>query len=236
MVMGRYSTILFDVGGTLLRFNLDLLAQAYVDAAALQGIVLDFAQARTVLAGLERELPVRQQQRPISLEADNGQGFWDEFYADGFRRLGIQADMSGAAAHIRERFQRAEFEMLFDDVIPALDALHAHGFKLGILSNFSANLENILRQVGVHPYFSFFVVSAIAGVEKPDLQIFELAVRAANRPRAEIVYIGDSIYHDVQGAQRAGMEAILVDRQNQHSDWKGTRVRDLHELVNYLRE
>ena len=52
MVMGRYSTILFDVGGTLLRFNLDLLAQAYVDAAARQGIALSFAQARTVVGRL----------------------------------------------------------------------------------------------------------------------------------------------------------------------------------------
>ena len=234
--MSRYSTILFDVGGTLLRFNLDLLARAYLDAAVPLGLTLDFAQTQTVLAALERELPIRQQHRPLSLQEDNGQVFWDEFYADGFRRLGVKADTSAAAAHIRARFQRAEFETLFDDVIPALDALRSNGFALGILSNFSANLENILRQVGVHPYFSFFVVSAIAGVEKPDPQIFELALRAANRPRAEIVYIGDSIFHDVEGARQAGMEAILVDRQDQYRDWKGTRVRDLHELVEYLKE
>ena len=234
--MGRYSTILFDVGGTLLHFNLDLLARAYVDAVTPLGLTLDFAQARAVVAAMERELPTRQQHRPISLEGDNGQAFWDDFYADGFRRLGVTADVSAAAAHIRERFQRAEFEMLFDDVIPALDALSARGFAMGILSNFSANLENILRQVGVHHYFSFFVVSAIAGVEKPDRQIFELAVRAANRPRAEIVYIGDSIFHDVEGAQQAGIAAILVDRQNQHVDWKGARVRDLHELIQHLKE
>jgi putative hydrolase of the HAD superfamily len=232
--MGRYSTILFDVGGTLLRFNLDLLARAYVDAAAPLGLTLDFSQARGVVATLERELPTRQQRRPISLEEGNGQVFWDEFYADGFRRLGVKADTSAAAAGIRERFQRAEFEMLFDDVLPALQALKARGLTLGILSNFSANLENILRQVGVHQYFTFFVVSAIAGVEKPDPQIFELAVRAANRPRAEIVYIGDSIFHDVEGAQQAGIAAILVDRQNQHVDWKGARVRDLHELIQHL--
>ena len=232
--MSRYSTILFDVGGTLLRFNLDLLARAYVDAAAPLGLALDFARARSVVAALERELPTRQQNRPISLAEDNGQAFWDEFYADGFSRLGINADMSAAAAHIRERFQRAEFETLFDDVVPALDALIAQGYALGILSNFSANLENILRKLGVHHYFSFFVVSAIAGIEKPDPEIFELALRAANRPRVEIVYIGDSIFHDVEGARQAGIEAILVDRQNQHSDWKGARVRDMHELVREL--
>lgn len=232
--MGRYSTIVFDVGGTLLRFNLDLLARAYVDAVAPLGVALDFAQARSVVAALERELPARTQERLISLEKDNGTGFWDEFYGNGFFRLGITSDMSAAAVHIRERFQRAEFEMVFDDVVPALDALTMRGFALGILSNFSPNLEGVLRQVGVHRYFSFFVVSAIAGVEKPDPHIFDLAVRAANRPRSEIVYIGDSIFHDIEGAQRAGIDAILVDRPAQHLDWKGERVQDLHELIESL--
>jgi FMN phosphatase YigB (HAD superfamily) len=232
--MGRYSTIVFDVGGTLLRLNLDALARAYLDAVAPLGVALDFSQARAVVAALERELPARTQERLISLEKDNGTGFWDEFYNDGFCRLGITSDMSAAATHIRERFQRAEFEVLFDDVLPALEALTARGFALGILSNFSPNLEGVLRQVGVHQYFSFFVVSAIAGVEKPDSRIFDLAVRAANRLRSEIVYIGDSIFHDIEGAQRAGIDAILVDRPAQHLVWKGGRVQDLYELIKYL--
>lgn len=232
--MSRYSTIVFDVGGTLLRFNLDALARTYLDASARLGVLLDFARTRAVVEIMERELPTRVQQRLISLEEDNGKSFWESFYGDGFRRLGVTSDVSGAAAHIRERFLRAEFDMLFDDVIPTLDTLLARGHLLGILSNFSPNCEDVLRQVGVHRYFSFFVVSAIAGVEKPDPRIFALTVRAANRPRSEIVYIGDSIFHDIEGAQRAGIDAILVDRQNQHREWNGARVTGLDGLIGYL--
>jgi HAD superfamily hydrolase (TIGR01549 family) len=232
--MKRYSTIVFDVGGTLLRFNLDALARAYVDAGARYGASLDWARTREVLAELERELPMRTRQRLISLESDNGEGFWNDFYGEGFRRLSITADVSDAAANIRVHFQRGEFETVFDDVIPALDALTARGFALGILSNFSPNCEDVLRRVGVHRYFSFFVVSAVAGVEKPDPRIFDLAVRAANRPRAELVYVGDSMFHDIEGAQRAGIDAVLVDRPNQYSDWNGARVQNLGELIEYL--
>ena len=232
--MGRYSTIVFDVGGTLLRFNLDALARAYVDASAQWGASLDFARTRMVVAELERELPMRTRQRLVSLEADNGEGFWNDFYGEGFRRLGVTADVSAAAANIRVHFQRGEFETVFDDVIPTLDALTARGLTLGILSNFSPNCEDVLRRVGVHRYFAFFVVSAIAGVEKPDSRIFDLTVRATNRPRSEVVYIGDSIFHDIEGAQRAGIDAVLVDRQNQHRDWRGARVQDLGELIKYL--
>ncbi len=232
--MNRYATIVFDVGGTLLRFNLDLLARAYQAAAAPLGVALDFAPTRATLETLEHELPARSQPRLISLEPDDGKRFWDEFYSEGFRRMGISADVSAAAAQIRERFQRAEFEALFDDVLPTLDALTARGFTLGILSNFSANCEDVLRQVGVQRYFSFFVVSALAGVEKPDPRIFDLTVRAANQPREAIVYIGDSPFHDIEGARRAGIDAILVDRQDQHRDWNGARVQNLQELVVYV--
>lgn len=232
--MSGYSAFVFDVGGTLLCFDLDKMARAMVDASAALGITLDFAQTRAVAAMLEHELPLRSQERLISLEQDNGQSFWDGYYGEGFRRLGVKGDVSAPAAGIRERFQRAEFEMLFDDVIPTLEALTARGAALGILSNFSSNCEDVLRQMNVHRYFSFFVVSALAGVEKPDPRIFELAVQAANRPREEIVYIGDSIFHDMEGARGAGVAAVLVDRADQHPGWRGRRVKSLTGLVELL--
>jgi FMN phosphatase YigB (HAD superfamily) len=148
--------------------------------------------------------------------------------------MGITADVSAAAVGIRERFIRAEFETLFDDVLPALEVLASRRLMLGILSNFSPNCEAVLGKVGIHDYFSFFVVSAIAGVEKPDRRIFDLTVDAANCPREDIVYVGDSIHHDIQGAQGAGIAAILVDRLDRHPGSDGLRVRDLRELTRYV--
>lgn len=226
-----YSTIVFDVGGTLLQLDYEALARLYVAASAKLGVVVEPTRAHATLQALEQEIPKRQQNHAVSLTDDNGRKFWDEFYTDGFRRLGVRGDVSRPVTEIRERFQRGEFEARFDDALPALTALHARGKRLGILSNFSPNLENILRQVGLHRYFSFFVVSAIAGVEKPDARIFDLTVRAADCPRQEIVYVGDSVFHDVEGARRAGLAGILVDRQNQHPKFNGARVRDLRELA-----
>lgn len=229
--MKRYPTIIFDVGGTLLQLNVDKLAHTYVQLAARRGISLDHALTRAVLVELEGELPSRSRERQISLEKSSGQGFWEEFYGEGFRRLGVQADMSAEAAEIRERFQRAEFEMLFPDVLPALQGLEDAGIQMGILSNFSPNCEDVLKLMRVHHFYSFFVVSALAGMEKPDPRIFELAVRAAQRPRADILYVGDSIFHDIEGANRAGLDAVLVDRRERFTDFPGMRITNLTELV-----
>ncbi len=229
--MLSFSTFVFDVGGTLLRLDYAAVAQIYVDAGAARGITLNRAKAGAVLEELENQVPLRQKQRQVSLENDNGKSFWGEFFTEGFRRLGVRGDVSREVTEIRERFQRGEFEALFDDVIPALTALYARGKQLGILSNFSPNLENLLRQLDIHHYFSFFVVSGIVGVEKPDPRIFDWAVGAAKRPCHEIVYVGDSIFHDIEGAQRAGVAAILVDRQDRYHEFSGARVCDLRELA-----
>jgi HAD superfamily hydrolase (TIGR01549 family) len=232
--LNRFTTFIFDVGGTLLRFDLDKLARAYTDLAATRGITIDFGRARATIAQLEQELPTRVKGRDISLEAHNGAAFWDEFYGDGFRQLGLTNGSAAAAMEIRARFQRGEFEALHDDALPALDALQQRGVRMGILSNFSPNCVEVLAQQSVRDYFSFFVVSGVVGVEKPDPRIFDLAVRAANQRRERIVYIGDSVYHDVQGAQRAGLAAILIDRDGQHREFDGARVRDLRELENFV--
>lgn len=226
-----YSTIVFDAGGTLLHMDYAALARVYVAVAATRGMEIPLPHAHAVLETLESEMPQRQRQRAVSLEADNGARFWDEFFGDGFRRLGVPGDVTREVTDLRTRFQRGEFETLYEDAVPTLHALRAQGKQLGVLSNFSPNLEDVLRALGIHAYFSFFVVSGIVGVEKPDARIFEMMVRAARVPRTEIVYIGDSVFHDVAGARGAGLAAILIDRYNQHPEFNGARVRTLRELV-----
>lgn len=226
-----YTTIVFDAGGTLLHMDYDVLARVYVQVAATRGVTIAPAYARAVLEELENEMPQRQRQRAVSLEADNGARFWDEFFGDGFRRLGVSDEIAREITELRTRFQRGEFETLYDDVLPTLEALRAQGKQLGILSNFSPNLEDVLRALGIHAYFSFFIVSGIVGIEKPDARIFDLMVRAARVPRTDIVYVGDSVFHDIEGARAAGLAAILLDRYHQHPKFNGARVHTLRELV-----
>jgi REG-2-like HAD superfamily hydrolase len=230
----NHPTLVFDVGGTLLHLDHSKMQQVYLQAAQERGTMLDRKRVGAVLETLEFELPSLAQKRTLSLENDFGKTFWEDFYAEGFRRLGVKADVSGVVAQIREQFMRGEFDVLFDDALPSLDALKAHHVPMGILSNFSPNLEDLLRKVGIHDYFGFFIVSSIAGVEKPDKQIFDLAVAAANRPRNEIIYVGDSVYHDMNGARAAGVGAVLMDRGNRYPDYSATRVQNLSDLVSYV--
>jgi len=46
---------------------------------------------------------------------------------------------------------------------------------------------------------------------KPDLAIFEEALRRAGTSAAQTIYVGDNYYADAVGARRAGLRPVLYD-------------------------
>lgn len=234
--MVEYSTYLFDVGGTLITFNDWLRAQAYANYAARANVHASAQEVHQTLETLNHELNDRLKGIPLSLLPPAEQrAFWVDFWAEGFRRIGVgDQHAQEFAGELLDPVNGGNFQHVFDDVIPALESLRARGKRLGIISNFSPNCEPLLKQLELAPYFDFFIVSGILGIEKPDPRIFRAAVDASGKAIAELVYVGDSIFHDVEGARGAGMEAILIDRDNRFPNFEhefgGRRVRDLREL------
>jgi putative hydrolase of the HAD superfamily len=127
------------------------------------------------------------------------------------------------------------FDQLFDDSLPALEALREMGVRLGVLSNFTPDLEDLLSRLGVHGYFDFIIVSSHVGLAKPDPRIFELAVVKAGRPKDRLLYVGDHIGDDIEGARAAGLDAVLIDRKNRQPDAPCPRIQSLLELTDFVR-
>jgi putative hydrolase of the HAD superfamily len=228
----RYTAVSFDVGGTLMRMDRDRVAREYVALAHARGAEIDLATARAMFAALDDEIPMRARQSPpLSLDDRAGEIFWKTLFADGWSRLGLARD-EAAVDKLYRQFRLGGFNRVFDEVHPALQALRARGLAVGVLSNFTADCEAVLRTLGIGRYFSFFAVSAVVRAEKPARAIFEYAVHAAQRPAGEILHVGDSPHHDVEGARGAGLGAILLDRDNWYPDYSAApRVRCLTELV-----
>lgn len=220
------------MGGTLITFDEWRRAQEYSKRAKRVGIEILPDATRQVLETLNHELPERSRHVQLSLmPAREQRAFWVDFWAEGFRQLGVsESDALGFANELLDPANGGDFQQVYEDVVPALDALQARGKRLGVISNFSPNCEPLLRRLGLAQYFDFFVVSGIIGIEKPDPRIFEAAIQASGRAVSELVYVGDSVFHDVEGAQSAGMDAILLDRADHFPNFETARVRDLREL------
>ncbi|MCU0976412.1 MAG: HAD family hydrolase [Steroidobacteraceae bacterium] len=145
---------------------------------------------------------------------------------------------SGYAAALADEAFAAFFEArnrveLFGDVLPALEKL-ASRYRLLALSNGNADLAVI----GIAQRFELAVSARDAGAAKPHPGIFELMLRRASLAPGEVVYVGDDPLADIEGARRAGLHAVWVDRLGR--EWPATlappshRVRDLAELAALL--
>jgi putative hydrolase of the HAD superfamily len=96
----------------------------------------------------------------------------------------------------------------YEDVRPALVRLRSNR-RLFALSNGNADLG----RCGISDLFDGHVTAAQAGAAKPDARIFAHLANAAGVDAALVLHIGDDPVADVQGAMRAGMQAVWLNRE-----------------------
>ncbi|WGI17855.1 HAD family hydrolase [Methanonatronarchaeum sp. AMET-Sl] len=91
-----------------------------------------------------------------------------------------------------------------------------------------------VESLGLSSYFSCVVTSGEVGVAKPDPTIFKYAVEKSDcKPKA---YIGNSLKHDVAGANNYGIKSILISFNGEKYRYKGLKpdyvIQNLNELKN----
>ena len=96
---------------------------------------------------------------------------------------------------------------LYPDVRPALERLRRR-YRLFAVSNGNADLG----LCGLARVFDGHVTARSAGVAKPDARIFEHMLQAAGVAAEDVLHIGDDPLADVDGARRAGLQAVWLNR------------------------
>lgn len=97
---------------------------------------------------------------------------------------------------------------LYDDVGAVLPRLAKH-WLLGTISNGPADLEAI----GISHHFHTSLAAYRFGTGKPDPKIFLAACESMGVAPSEAVYVGDDPLLDVEGAQRAGLRGVWMNRE-----------------------
>lgn len=127
--------------------------------------------------------------------------------------------------------------VIFPEVPDVVRALARH-VRIGVVAN--ADHDYLLRCLDRNGLrFDLVLDSETAGCYKPDPRIFQRACEALSVPAGEAVMVGDTPETDVQGAHRAGLRAVWLNRG--HRDWPGNLVRpdavieDLGQLLRCLR-
>lgn len=87
--------------------------------------------------------------------------------------------------------------------------------KLGMISNFTYApvIYAALRKLDINCLFNAILVSEDTGWRKPNIKIFQEALRRLRAPAQETVYVGDSPAEDIKGAKTVGMKTVFVPSQ-----------------------
>ena len=223
--------VFLDAGDTLFRER-ESRPATYASVAAAHGGEGDDDVTRSVMDAAVRDLP-------SSVEGNfrYSLAWFRAFNERVMEGCGV-ADAGREAAHeeLVQRFTDPASYQVFDEVPEVLEELEGRGFQIGVVSNWSEALPQLLGGLGLGERISFVVTSADLRAEKPERAIFERALFRAGASAEEAVHVGVHFEKDVRGALNAGMRAVLVDRGAEESgDREGVPViRDLRDLLQLL--
>ena len=118
-----------------------------------------------------------------------------------------------------------------DGLHDTLRALTVANITLGIITNGPAGLQNAtMDYLNVRQYMDCTLVSGTVGVEKPDVQIYEMALAEIGLTQADDVwFVGDNPATDLLGAYWLGMTTVWV---RGHHEWTDDGFRPDYTVDN----
>ena len=212
--------VVFDVDFTLARPGPDLGPAGYRALGFRHGLSLDperYAEARAAAFAEVKRHP----------ELDHDDEIWVLFTERIIEGMGGVGDTYAAAVEMERRWTQSERFELYDDALPTLAALAAHGIKIGLLSNSARDLGEFVAHHGLAA--DALLTSASHGKTKPHRTIFHAILELLAVAPGEALMVGDTLDEDVEGARAVGMSAVLLDREGRYP-WLSDRLESLHGL------
>lgn len=218
-------TVFLDAGGVLLFPNWARISETL----ASHGVVVTAAALAAAEPRAKRTL---DDNHTIAVSNDASRGWLFFNLILGEAGVPITAATDTALAELHAYHQESNlWELVPDDVVPALAALRAQGLKLTVVSNANGRLRLLFDRLELTPHVDCLLDSCEEGVEKPDPRLFEIALERSGARAETTVHVGDIYEVDVVGARAAGIRAVLLDAAGLYSDADCPRVRSLPDLV-----
>src|SRR3954471_12691254 len=207
--MHRSATaVFFDVDFTLIYPGPTFRGDGYREFCARYGMEVDASRFAAAVAGAA----------PL-LDGPEDTRYDAEIFVLYTRRIiegmgGTGERLDACAREVYAEWAACQHFFLYDDVEPVLRRLDADGLKIGLISNSPRCLSAFQQHFELDGLIDAAVSSSEHGYMKPHPSIFEAALKLTNVAADEAMMVGDSLAHDISGARRVGMRAVLVHRSD----------------------
>jgi putative hydrolase of the HAD superfamily len=124
--------------------------------------------------------------------------------------------------------------------VETLGQLRARGYGVGLITVCSEDVPDVWAETPFAELFDATVFSCSVGLRKPDPRIYRLACDELAVEPQEAMFVGDGANDELAGAQRLGMQAVLVHRPGEEPpwdevrDWQGPRITAIPQVLSVL--
>ena len=234
---GSIRVVFFDAADTLFHVK-GSVADIYLRHAVQFG----FMQTPDSLASIQRAFsrafaeappPIFVASAPKQLKQSE-RLWWFDIVHNVFYRVGMFPRFDEFFEQVFRVFEDPQSWELYPETIATLARLKERGLELGVVSNFDSRLFPVMRGLGIEHLFETVTISSLAQAAKPAPRIFQVALDKHALDPNEALHVGDSLRDDVEGAKRAGVHAVLLDREGRSQAADVQSIRRLDELVSLL--
>lgn len=125
--------------------------------------------------------------------------------------------------------------------IDILKNLKGLGYKVGLITNCSADVPLLWKNTEFFNLFDASIFSASVGLKKPDAQIYNLACEKLGVEPNKCLYIGDGDSNELAGASQLGMDAVMIRDPSEMDpyrlvevDWDGQKIEKFTEIMDLI--
>lgn len=179
----------------------------------------------------------RQVDRPLFLQFEQGHLTREQYrqrrFSDPFGLIGLEprAELS---LRLNKLFMDVvnDTPVLYPDVEPVLRALREQGLATAILTNGpSDGQRRKLKATGLEQHVDHVAIGEEIGFSKPSERAFHSVVGRFPFAHDQVLMVGDSPELDYDGALKAGLQALLLDRDAVHAASGRSSIRTLDEVL-----
>ena len=131
-----------------------------------------------------------------------------KFYYDLVSSAHLEVTEEIAKEIAYDRTYHYEKYVMLEGVKELLETLHSHHIKTSILSDTWPSMENIIHDFGYDDLFDSYTYSYQYGVFKPDVKLFEAALKNMNLPSEECIFV-DDLEGNLLGMEKLGVHPVL---------------------------
>jgi len=232
VVVLKIMAVLFDMGNTLIKYDYESPEEVF------HRILLSLNISKSLDNIKEAFLSAKNEARDVGLPSYFGkmecEEYWNRWDSLVLKHLGI-------AEHVElgKIVQSRWFDFLdctfYPEVREVLLELRRRGLKVGVISNgYEEEIAFVVEKAGLEKT-TFDIIVGVDTIKKakPDQDIFKYASSKLNVKPEETIFVGDSVELDYEGAENAGIHAVLIDRsEKEHSDLR--TIRNLKEIFSQI--